>query len=280
MAWVLTKQLQAFRDQMNAAFPDRDRTSDGTIGDAAHAASSSGHNPDLTANAEYEDGDAKDEVRAIDVDADTGDPDVSMEDIVQHLLKMARAGKLWMIRYMIFDRRIWSAVDGWAQREYGGPNPHTAHLHLSGAYTQSADEDVDADYHLEDLVALSSDDAIKVWNTDTAVPMPSWRSDKATNQTIMGASAMVIAMNEAHAANVAATALKAQLAALATAVAAIGATGTLTGEQLADLAAAVDQVDENVAERLVGETAEATAALLLPVLGDQAAEVGRILAAA
>ena len=161
MAWVLTKQLQAFRDQMDAAFPDRDRHSDGTIGDAAHQAEKSGHNPDRTANAEYQDGDSKDEVRAIDVDSDTGDPDVSLEDIVQHLLRLARAGRLTMIRYMIFNRRIWSAGGGWQQQPYTGPSPHSEHLHMSGAYNQASDELSGVNYHLEDLVALSTDD--KAW---------------------------------------------------------------------------------------------------------------------
>lgn len=186
MGWVLTRQLQAFREQMNATFPHRDKTSDGTIGDAAHQAESSGHNPDLTANAEYEDGDGKDEVRAIDVDSDTGNSDVSMEDIVQHLLRLARAGKLGMIRYMIFNRRIWSSSDGWVQRAYSGASPHTEHLHLSGAYNQASDELASANYHLEDLVALTDDD--KAWmkanlgqaflDTDA---VPNVNSDQETN---------------------------------------------------------------------------------------------------
>jgi hypothetical protein len=158
MAWVLTKQLQAWRDQVNHFFPNRDKTSDGTIGDTAHQAESSGHNPDLTANAEYEDGDSKDEVRAMDTDADTGNPDVSMEDIVQHLLRLARAGKLTFIRYIIFNRRIWSASNGWAQKTYTGSNPHDKHMHMSGAYNQASDELSSADYHLEDLVALTESD--------------------------------------------------------------------------------------------------------------------------
>ena len=172
MAWVLTKQLQAFRDQMDATFPNRDRKSDGVIGDAAHQAEKSGHNPDRTANAEYKDGDSKNEVRAIDIDSDTGNPDVSMEGIVQHLVRLARAGKLSFIRYLIFNRRIWAASSGWAQRAYTGPSPHTEHLHMSGAYNQSADENADADYHLEDLVGLS--DADKKWITAQNEAVKEW----------------------------------------------------------------------------------------------------------
>lgn len=203
MAWVLTKQLQAFRDQMNATFPNRDKTSDGTIGDTAHQAESSGHNPDRTANAEYKDGDAIDEVRAIDVDSDTGNPDVSMEDIVQHLLKLARAGQLWFIRYMIFNRRIWSASGGWKQQTYSGSSPHTEHLHMSGAYSQASDELASADYHLEDLVALSDTDIDKIvtrlltWdpkpNANGTLPgsaVPNYGTDAATNPGIRPAWAL------------------------------------------------------------------------------------------
>ncbi len=162
MAWVLTKQLQAWRTQMNANFPNRDKTSDGTIGDTAHQAETSGHNPDDTAGSKPEwdgDSDTLAEVRASDTDADTGDPNVSMEDIVQHLLKLARAGSLWFIRYIIYNRRIWRASNGWKQETYTGSNPHDKHMHMSGAYTQDADNFASANYHLEDLVAITSADA-------------------------------------------------------------------------------------------------------------------------
>lgn len=43
----------------------------------------------------------------------------------------ARAGRVTWIKYIIFDRRIWSASTGWAQRQYNGSNPHDKHLHVS-----------------------------------------------------------------------------------------------------------------------------------------------------
>lgn len=152
MAWVLTKNLQALRTQFNEAFPNRSKTSDGTIGDQAHASGTSGHNPDITGQAEYRDYDLKDEVRAIDIDKDLNDPDVTMEDVIQHLLKLARAGKLSVIRYMIYNKRIWSSSNGWAQQVYTGTNQHTEHAHFSGAYTQSADENASFNYQLDELV--------------------------------------------------------------------------------------------------------------------------------
>lgn len=152
-SWVLTKELAAFRDQMNRAFPTRDKTSDGAVGDLAHQKeSASSHNPDRTGAAEWKDGDSLNEVRAIDVDSDLRTPDVSMEDVVQHLLRLARAGKLSVIRYMIYNHRIWSASDGWKQQAYTGPSPHTEHLHLTGAFTEAADNAASFNFHLDDLV--------------------------------------------------------------------------------------------------------------------------------
>src|SRR5689334_3811705 len=44
--WYLNRALTAFRAAVNSAYPHRDKSSDGTIGDAAHQATSSDHNPD------------------------------------------------------------------------------------------------------------------------------------------------------------------------------------------------------------------------------------------
>lgn len=183
MAWVLTKNLQAFRDQMNLYFPNRDKASDGSIGDAAHASGTSGHNPDDSAydNAEWDnDSDTKSEVRAIDVDDDLRDSNgVTMEDVLQHLLRLAKSDPKFPIRYMIYNKRIFSSTSGWVQKAYTGSSPHTEHLHLSGAYSDAADENV-YNYRLDELVALTTEEitaiANAVWNKleedpyDTATP--------------------------------------------------------------------------------------------------------------
>jgi GH25 family lysozyme M1 (1,4-beta-N-acetylmuramidase) len=167
MAWVVTRNVQAFKDQMNEFFPNRDKKSDGTIGDYAHSQEKSGHNPDDTAqnNAEWDgDSDTKQEVRAIDIDSNTGDPDVSMENILQHLLKLAKNDKNFPIRYIIYNKRIFRKSAGWAQAAYTGPSPHTEHIHLSGDYSNAFDENY-YNYRLDELVALSDDD--KAWFNDT-----------------------------------------------------------------------------------------------------------------
>lgn len=140
--WVLTRGLQSVRTEFNGTFKLRDKRSDGSIGDQAHASGTSGHNPDRTGAAEYRDGDSKNEVRAIDVDRDLvpGSGIDWMERVVQFIVKKARAGGYVPFRYIIHKRRIWSRSDGWRTRAYTGANAHNEHAHFSGDYTQKADE--------------------------------------------------------------------------------------------------------------------------------------------
>jgi hypothetical protein len=139
VAWVLTKGLSTVRDEFNRVFPGRDRGSDGTIGNQVHSTGVSGHNPDRSGRAEYRDGDAKDEVRALDLDKDLRST-VTMEQVVQHIVRRARSGIYVPFRYIIFNGRIWSRSTGWATRKYNGANRHDKHVHFSGDYTQKADE--------------------------------------------------------------------------------------------------------------------------------------------
>ena len=49
-AWIVAPSLDALLAQLNALAPGRSRASDGSIGDAAHAARTSNHNPWLVLN--------------------------------------------------------------------------------------------------------------------------------------------------------------------------------------------------------------------------------------
>ena len=60
MKWWLSKSAVQFREQVDDNFPDRDRRSDGTLGDARHALKPSSHNPDPETGV----------VRGLDIDAD------------------------------------------------------------------------------------------------------------------------------------------------------------------------------------------------------------------
>lgn len=139
MGWVVVPNLDELKDQLNARFPNRDKRSDGTIGDTSHQASASSHNPDRTGSPEFRDGDSKDEVRARDIDKDLNDS-VTMEQLVQHWVNLARQGRLWWVRYIIFNGRIWHKRDGYVTRTYTGSNKHGDHVHMNSDFTQDADE--------------------------------------------------------------------------------------------------------------------------------------------
>ena len=127
---VLCKAGQQLREQFDDTFPDRDRRSDGWIGDLRHSARPSDHNPDPATGV----------VRAIDVDRDvhkSGKPDL-MPDIADQLRLAAKAGEK-RISYIIFAGRIASSRMGWRWRKYSGSNPHHAHCHIS--FTKQGDQD-------------------------------------------------------------------------------------------------------------------------------------------
>ncbi len=152
MAWTAVPNLVEGRDQANKRFPLRRKSAEGMVGDLAHQASSSSHNPDLTGKPEYRDGDAKDEVRAWDFDAVLNSADgVTMEDVVQMLVKRLRAGDLWHIRYIIYNKRIWHRRDGFVTRQYTGSDPHTSHAHINSDFTQEADEVTGTNWHFDTL---------------------------------------------------------------------------------------------------------------------------------
>lgn len=132
--WILVPCLVALRTEFNRLAPDRDKTTDGSVGDAAHADSLSDHNPDETGHVPIHDADKVNEVHAIDVDRDLRLTDMTMEKVVQFLLNRCRSGQERRLRYVIYDRRIWKASNSWRQEAYSGSNAHTAHAHFSASY--------------------------------------------------------------------------------------------------------------------------------------------------
>lgn len=118
MSWRLAKSIETFRSQVNQAAPNRSKASDGTIGDAAHSARKSDHNPN-----------AAGVVCAIDI---THDPAGDMDCHV--LAEQLQASKDPRIGYVIWNGRIMSGSHSkraWEWREYTGTNPHNKHLHIS-----------------------------------------------------------------------------------------------------------------------------------------------------
>lgn len=114
--WRAARSLDVLRDEINTIAPGRSKASDGTIGDAQHAASDSDHNPN-----------DDDVVTARDF---THDPDsgADMHRISRRIVAVLPPA----LKYVIWDRKIWSrarASEGW--RTYRGPNAHTRHMHVS-----------------------------------------------------------------------------------------------------------------------------------------------------
>lgn len=162
--WILIPCLVRLRAEFDKVAPARDRASDGTIGDAAHRNRVSDHNPDETGAVPIRDADRTNEVHAIDIDTDLRTAGLTMEMVVQFLLARCRSGAETRLRYIIYNRRIWEASNGWRQRAYDGDNPHTEHAHFSASY-DTAKEASTASWHLEDIpVALTADD--KKWISD------------------------------------------------------------------------------------------------------------------
>ena len=122
----LCKAGQQLREQIDDAFPDRDRTSDGWIGDARHAARKSDHNPDVSGV-----------VRAIDIDADLRSHASEAFDLADQLRILARTDK--RIAYIIFNGKIASWRLNYKWRPYKGINPHKKHIHVS--FTKLGDTD-------------------------------------------------------------------------------------------------------------------------------------------
>lgn len=122
MAWRIAKSLDKLRSQINAKYPKRDKSSDGVIGDEAHASRSSDHNPWV------KDGKTG-VVTGMDI---TNDPKNGMasNDLAEALL----ASRDPRIKYIISNARIGSGDAGpspWVWRKYSGANAHRHHVHIS-----------------------------------------------------------------------------------------------------------------------------------------------------
>lgn len=165
-SWILVPCLEELREEFNELGPNRDKASDGSIGDAAHQGSNSDHNPDETGATHDEDDDNRDEVHAIDVDCSgpwvagfTFDPAV---DYIRQRCKDGRENRLQNI---IWNRRIASEDNGWVWKNYTGSNAHTQHAHFSARYDTGKLEDDRRPWGLVERwgdMALSSDDLNKI----------------------------------------------------------------------------------------------------------------------
>lgn len=124
MAWRLANSLVTLRNQVDSLYPNRNKASDGTIGDASHAAVKSEHNPNDAGV-----------VTAIDITQDPGSG-ADMQKLADQLIASGD-NRIW---YIIFNRRIWERGEGWSAYS-GTSDPHTNHLHLSTNQSASLYDD-------------------------------------------------------------------------------------------------------------------------------------------
>jgi peptidoglycan hydrolase-like protein with peptidoglycan-binding domain len=113
----IAKALDTLRTQVNLKYPNRDKSSDGWIGDAGHSARVSDHNPN-----------AAGVVQALDL---THDPAHGFNSytFADHL----RDVKDNRIKYCISNHRIFlgHGSNAWTWQPYTGVNPHDHHVHVS-----------------------------------------------------------------------------------------------------------------------------------------------------
>jgi hypothetical protein len=283
-SWILVPCLVSLREEFNRLAPSRDKASDGSIGDAAHAASSSDHNPDETGATPYEDSDSINEVHAIDVDDDLNLPGWSMTRCVEIIAGRHRAGADDRLQNIIWDRHIISRSWGWdSWHAYTGASPHTEHAHFSARYTTAQESDTrpwgllaegDDMTTKAEFISWLKDGAVAaalcdaLANTDNVIPKlgnpaPGTNPDGTKINTHW---ALTSFLHATYAAALAAQANAARLVPLALAEA-----GEVppTAEQNADA----------VLARLgAGMTPAEIAAKLAQVFGAQSPEIGRLMA--
>ncbi len=127
MAWRNCNASLRLVDEVNRRWPGRDKSSDGTIGDAAHASRSSDHNPWVVVGGQGV-------VRARDIDKDG----IDAGWLAEYLRGLGARGDARLAGggYVIWNRRITTPnFSGW--KAYTGSNPHTHHVHVSFSRNQA-----------------------------------------------------------------------------------------------------------------------------------------------
>lgn len=122
MSWRTAGSLLTLGNEVNAARPRRRKASDGTIGDPAHAARKSDHNPNAAGAVTARDFDE-------DVDQWVG------RAMWTHLLN----GRDERVKYVIYEGLLFhgptyeyaNGRPAWTPRRYTGSNQHLTHIHIS-----------------------------------------------------------------------------------------------------------------------------------------------------
>jgi hypothetical protein len=138
--WHLAHSLQRLVEQVDAAYPNRSRASDGSIASTQH------HSANPTSDHEIRSG----LVTAVDISHDPAHG-ADMAKVAAALV----ASRDPRIKYVIFNRRICDSrpqYGAWQWKPYSGSNPHDHHMHVS-------------------VLMVSADDT-RPWRITAAVPPP------------------------------------------------------------------------------------------------------------
>jgi hypothetical protein len=149
VAWRLNPALTNFRSAVNDKFPNRDKASDGTIGDPAHQATDSDHNPDPNGS-----------VDAWDMDTDLRSKNDASE--IENLKRVFENHP--SSRYWIHNGQSASRSNEWKRITYTGKNPHKSHIHWN---TREGFENSTAPWVLDeelDMAVTAQDVATSVWD--------------------------------------------------------------------------------------------------------------------
>lgn len=120
--WRLAKGIKRLFTDVNAAFPNRDKSSDGHVADAAHG-SSSDHSPRNPAHPGV--------VTAADIDENNA-------DVGAWVMAVTVGARDPRVKYVIYEGRIYRNYRThaghpapWSPQKYTGPNAHGHHVHVS-----------------------------------------------------------------------------------------------------------------------------------------------------
>jgi hypothetical protein len=183
--------LDSLRGEFNLMSPNRDKRSDGWVGDRAHAMNSSDHNGDESGNTPYEDADNVDEVHGLDVD-DTGPwpREGWFDEKIRTIVDNHRRGLDNRLQNVIRNGRIASRSWGWAWRTYGGSNGHYEHAHFSARYTTAQENDVspwgvyDPPKQIQEVIVALEKDMITI-TADTAKEIGKKAGDEVPASTLL-----------------------------------------------------------------------------------------------
>jgi hypothetical protein len=118
--WRVAESLQRLLAQINQMAPNRNKASDGSIGDPNHQLRDSDHNPWVTEG----------NLGVVTARDFTHDPAGGCD--AQKIADSIVAARDPRVKYIIWNRQICnSQVQPWKWRPYGGSNPHTKHVHIS-----------------------------------------------------------------------------------------------------------------------------------------------------